>query len=217
MINVCFHGIGVPGRPMEPGESAYWVSVDAFNGMLDRVVGRDDVRLSFDDGNESDVAHALPALVERGLFATFFVLAGRLNSAGSLSAQDVQTLRGAGMVIGTHGMDHVPWPEVDDAGLDTELVEARQIIADVTGTAVEHAACPLGRYDRRVLRRLRSAGYCTVGTSDRRPARAHAWLQPRYSVRSRDTPESFTEQVLIAPSRSRRVALEAWGAYKRLR
>jgi len=35
------------------------------------------VQLSFDDGNRSDVGIALPALLERELSATFFVVAGR--------------------------------------------------------------------------------------------------------------------------------------------
>ena len=26
LLNLCFHGIGTPQRPLEPGEDAYWIS-----------------------------------------------------------------------------------------------------------------------------------------------------------------------------------------------
>ena len=39
-----------------------WLDPDRFLRVLDSVVGRDDVRITFDDGNASDVEHALPAL-----------------------------------------------------------------------------------------------------------------------------------------------------------
>ena len=35
-VNVCFHGIGEPGRAMEPGEDRYWVPVDDFHRILHR-------------------------------------------------------------------------------------------------------------------------------------------------------------------------------------
>ena len=50
------------------------------------------MRLSFDDGNSSDVEIALPALRERGLPRRFFVVAGRLDRPGSLSRDDVREL-----------------------------------------------------------------------------------------------------------------------------
>ena len=49
VVNVCFHGIGAPQRRREPGEDSYWISRDVFLGVLDTVVGRSDVRLSFDE------------------------------------------------------------------------------------------------------------------------------------------------------------------------
>jgi hypothetical protein len=65
VLNVCFHGIGSPRRELEPGEDEYWISVSAFHQILDAIAGRKDIRLSFDDGNISDVEVGLPALLER--------------------------------------------------------------------------------------------------------------------------------------------------------
>ena len=67
IINV--HGIGTTERALDPGEDETWVSVGQFERMLDLAAGRDDVRFTFDDGNESDITVALPRLLERGLTA----------------------------------------------------------------------------------------------------------------------------------------------------
>jgi peptidoglycan/xylan/chitin deacetylase (PgdA/CDA1 family) len=190
VINLCFHGIGTPQRELEPGEAPYWISEDVFAVTLDLAARRPDVRLSFDDGNACDVDIALPALRARGLSAAFFPIAQRIGVAGSTDRDGLRELVREGMTVGSHGMRHVPWRRVGDVELDRELVEAREIIADRAGTPVTEAACPLGSYDRRVLRRLRQLGYRRVFTSDRAPTRSHAWLQSRFSLRDSDTPET---------------------------
>jgi len=83
---------------------------------------RPDVRIFFDDSNRSDVDIALPALLERGMRATFFVLAGRLDDPAHLDDSDLRRLVAAGMGIGSHGMRHRDWRRLDDAELDDELV-----------------------------------------------------------------------------------------------
>jgi len=189
-IHLCFHGIGTIESEREPGEAHYWVAQDMFHRILDLLPGRADVELSFDDGNRSDADIALPALLERGLDATFFALAGRLDDPLSLSRDDLHRLRGAGMRIGSHGWGHVPWRGLGDADARRELIEARAVLEEAIGAKITQAALPLGRYDRRLLRRLKEARYRTVFTSDRFPARDTAWLRPRYSVTSDDTVES---------------------------
>lgn len=217
VINICFHGVGTPQRELEPGEDRYWVGEDLFLAVLDEVRTWPAVRLSFDDGNASDVEIGLPALIERDLTADFFVLVSRLESEGSLDEKAVRQLHDNGMSIGSHGMWHRPWRGMDAATSDAELVQARDRLAAVVGTAVDAAACPLGRYDRELLGRMRRLGYTRVFTSDRRRARADAWLQPRYSVRCDDTPASLRAEALVGPGVLSRLKLEAVGALKRLR
>jgi peptidoglycan/xylan/chitin deacetylase (PgdA/CDA1 family) len=181
-INLTFHGVGDPDRALEPGEAEVWVRRRDLRSILDAVDGRDDVRITFDDGNASDLEHALPALAERGLRATFFVVAGRLGTRGFLDAGGVRALADAGMAIGCHGMRHRPWRTLGDAALREELLDARRRLEEIVQRPVAEAGCPFGSYDRRVLARLRRYGYERVYTSDRGRARADAWLQPRNSV-----------------------------------
>jgi len=218
MINLSFHGVGTPaGPPREMGEHDYWVGRDAFLSLLDELQGRDDVRLSFDDGNASDVDVALPALVERGMTADFFVVAGRLGTPGNLDPGGVRALRVAGMGVGTHGMDHRSWRGLNDGDLAVELVEARDAIAEAAGSAVDTAALPLGAYDRTVLAALRKFGYRVVYSSDARRARSGSWLQPRYAVRAGDTPQSLRETVFAAPRAYERLRGRLAGIAKRWR
>lgn len=217
VVNVCFHGVGTPRRELEDGEARYWVSEDSFHRILDAVAGRDDVRLSFDDGNLSDADVGLPALVERGLTATFFVLAGRLDDPGSLGPDHLRALAEAGMTVGTHGWAHRPWRGLADGDRQRELVEARQRIEAETGAPVDQAALPLGRYDRTVVRNLRDSGYRRVFTSDRGWARPGSWLQPRFSVRADDTVESLRSEVLTPPGLPARAKGELRTLVKRLR
>ena len=189
MLNLCFHGIGEPRRELEPDEERYWIAPDVFTGMLDALRDDGSVRITFDDGNASDAAIALPELLQRGLRATFFVIAGRCGEPGSLSAEDVRELAGSGMTIGSHGMRHRPWRSLDQAALREELVDAPRQLAEAAGTPVTEASCPFGAYDRRLLAELRRHGFSRVYTVDEGPSDPEAWLQSRYTIRADDTPE----------------------------
>ena len=216
MINLCFHGVGTPSRELEPGEAPYWISEDFFGEVLDLVVERTDVRLSFDDGNACDVAIALPELHKRGLRAAFFPVADRIGVGGSIDGAGLRELVRSGMTIGSHGMRHRPWRGMGAEQLDEELVEGRRIIAAEAGVVVNDAACPLGSYDRRALVRLRRLGYRRVFTSDRARARAGRWLQPRYSIRNTDDGASVRRLLAERPQvreqalASARVAVKRW-------
>jgi peptidoglycan/xylan/chitin deacetylase (PgdA/CDA1 family) len=196
VIGLCFHGIGAPAPGAGQDAAEYFISRDLFLAVLDDVMTRPEVDLTFDDGYASDVEIALPALVQRGLTARFFPLAGRLGKSGHLDESDVRVLAAAGMPIGSHGMRHRSWRRLDTAGLDEELDTARSLIADAAGGPVTTAACPFGEYDRQVLSALRHHGYRQVFTSDRRRAETGRWLQPRYSVRQGDTMASISEDIL---------------------
>jgi peptidoglycan/xylan/chitin deacetylase (PgdA/CDA1 family) len=181
-INLTFHGVGEREREAEPGEDGTWLTVDSFISVLDSVMDRPEIQISFDDGNASDLVHGLPALLERGLRATFFVVAGRLGEPEFLDELGVRALADAGMTIGSHGMRHRPWRWLGDDALREELVGARKVLESVVRRPVTEAACPFGSYDRRVLASLRRSGYRRVYTSDGGTSDPDAWVQPRNSV-----------------------------------
>lgn len=190
-VAVIFHGIGTPGRALEPGEAPYWISEAAFATALDRIAALPDpgrVRISFDDGNASDHAIALPALLARGLAADFFVLTGRIGQPGSLAAGEIRALDAAGMRIGSHGVAHRRWPGLAPAALAAELRESRAALEDILGRPVTAAGIPFGAWTGGVIAALRRAGYAEAWSSDRGPYDPAAFLRPRSSVTAATTP-----------------------------
>lgn len=186
--HITFHGIGPVPRELAPGEDRYWIDLDRYRSILDLLVGRDGVRISFDDGNLSDIQLGLPELEQRRLRASFFICAGRLGVPFFLGQTDLAQLVAAGMSVGSHGWDHRPWRGLSPSDAQREWAEAPARIRDVTKRPVNVAACPFGSYDRRVLRGLREAGFEHVLTSDPGMARESAFLQPRTSVQRDTTP-----------------------------
>lgn len=215
MINLGFHGIGVPERELEPDEDQYWIDSQRFEELLDTSLELPEVRLTFDDGNASDLSVALPMLVERGLTASFFVIAGRLGQPGSLAADDVRALAESGMTIGTHGMQHRSWRSLDEDEYREELDEARELLEVAAGSPIDEAACPYGAYDRRALRALKQREFRRVYTVDRRSASLDDWLQPRYVIRRGDT--AGTVRAFGSESAPRALVLAAKTTVKRWR
>jgi peptidoglycan/xylan/chitin deacetylase (PgdA/CDA1 family) len=200
VVNLTVHGIGTPPpeRELEPGEDQIWISVAQFELMLDAVVDRPDVRITFDDANVSDLEIGLPRLVDRGLDAQFFLLAGRLGEPGRLDEEGVRALCAAGMSIGSHGWAHQDWRQLGDTVAEREIRDACDRLTDLCGTPVTDVSVPFGSYDRTVLRRLRSAGVRQVFTSDGGPADSTAWLQARTSLHNDMTAASL-ERILAPP------------------
>ena len=186
-IGFTFHGIGRPARALSEDEAGYWVDEAVFLKILDHVAASSErVRyvITFDDGNLSDHRIALPALAERGLHARFFVLTGRIGWPESLGESEIGDLAAAGMTIGSHGIDHLPWPEIDDATLEAEVAGSRAMLGSLLGTGIEEAGIPFGRYDARVLRALRAAGYRCAWSSDGGRFSDESFLRPRTSLRA---------------------------------
>ncbi len=167
-----FHGLGEPHHWVDQDERRVWCDVRKFLTILDSIPKvsaefRIPIEITFDDGNVSDLAIAVPALQTRGLTASFFVCAGRIGKPGYLDASDLADLARAAMTVGSHGWDHVDWRRVrDDDSFEREIFQARDVIAAVLpGHPIESVAIPFGSYDRRV-RKAAMQAFARVYTSD---------------------------------------------------
>ncbi|NVE95137.1 polysaccharide deacetylase family protein [Altererythrobacter lutimaris] len=187
MIVLNLHGLGDPHSGVDDDERPYWLGVEHFTKLVDRITSRSDrtqFSFTFDDGNKSDLIGA-SVLAERGFSARFFVLAGRLSQPKYLSREDLIALKDMGMTIGLHGRDHVDWRKLDDKALEDETVTARAEIEDALGQAVDEVAIPFGAYDRRVMNWLKDRRFTRIHTSDGGPLRDRAAkIWPRNTLRA---------------------------------
>lgn len=182
-----FHGVGNPKRALDAGEDPFWLKLETFRHILDRIADHPERRnmvLTFDDGNSSDLELALPELLERQLSAEFFILASRLGNPGSLNAGDVRALHFGGMRIGSHGTDHVDLTGLTRQQLAANLADSKTALESICGAPVRSFAIPFGRYNRGVLRAIRNAGYDTALTSDGGPTWRNRFVLPRRSMRN---------------------------------
>lgn len=127
------------------------------------------VGLTFDDGYTDFVDSALPLLRRHGCTATVFVLPGRLGGENAwdelgprkplLDAQGIRTAAAEGMEVGSHGMMHTDLTTADDATVERETKQSRELLADITGTDPEGFCYPYGTVDPRAVKAVRNAGY----------------------------------------------------------
>jgi len=193
------HGLGTPPKTLDPGEDRYWVAPDLLAVALDLAAknkGRVRVDITFDDGNRSDIEIGAPLLEAAGWRGCFFVLADRIGQPHYLSAEHLRELVARGHRIGSHGAAHIDWTGLDDAGFDHELVDARASIAAAAGQKITEAGIPFGRYNARVLRALRRAGYGRAYSSDGGAITGSDWPVPRTSLTG-EMNEASIEAILL--------------------
>ena len=217
LIILNFHGVGPVTRDIDAGEHECWLDREKFEAVLDLVHDQPNIRLTVDDGNTSDVELILPALLRRGLKATFFICSGRLDQSTFLSRAQVLELQAKGMTIGSHGAIHRPWSRLSHAQSFEEFENSREVLEAVCGVPVDTAACPFGVYDRTVLHRLRRAGYRVVYTSDDGIANETDWLRARTTVTRSIPLADFRHLIQHGPNALTQVLINTRKLIKRLR
>lgn len=183
-VFLMYHELGLPGREpcqREPGYTRYVVphlefvkqirsmAGEGYNGVsvgqATQSFGSKCVCITFDDGCETDLLCASPALKELGFGATFYITLGFLDKPGYLSMTQVRELHTLGFEVGCHSQTHPYLTDVDEGALQNETAGAKQRLEQIVGAKIEHFSCPGGRWDQRVLEAVKRAGFRTMATS----------------------------------------------------
>lgn len=169
-------------------------------GTLDRPA----VAVTFDDGIASVARVAAPLLVERGLPATVFCVAGHVGGVSDwpsalpgsarlelADADELAALARAGFEIGAHGLMHAPLDSGDEELFRRELVEARDVLERVTRTRVLSLAYPYGAAPAAAAARIVERTYvaaCTTVPGETRQG-ANLFALPRVDAHYLRRPE----------------------------
>lgn len=144
------------------------------------------VVITFDDGFTGNLDSAIPALLERGWSATFFLISMKIGAPGYGSAKGWQDAAQAGMEIGSHTATHPFMGPVSAADARRELQESKTALEKVTLAPIRGFSWPNGddRPDGKSM--LLETGYAWAATS--RAAFADATTDvfdlPRLPIRS---------------------------------
>lgn len=131
----------------------------------------DEFCITFDDGYLSVYEYAFPALVERKLTATVYIVANTIGGINDwdrkcgdqmekmMSAQQIREMAEAGFEIGSHTLTHSHLTDVPDDQLKSELEDSKHKLEDLIGREVVAFSYPYGDFDERVIEAAVAAGY----------------------------------------------------------
>ena len=140
----------------------------------ERVLPRRPVIITFDDGFQGCLEHAVPVLRKHGFTAVFYLVAGlggetsrwMLPDGGAelalMSWVAARGLAAEGFQCGAHTLTHPRLPGLEAGRLRTELMDARSRMEQELRRPVLHLAYPYGAYDPAVRNLAAEAGYATA-------------------------------------------------------
>jgi len=145
------------------------------------------VVITFDDGYASDAYTALPRLLDLGLKAEFYITTGWIGKPGYVSESDILALAEAGMVIGTHGVNHRFFDDLSEEDLRLELRDSKSALESIMGQEVDCGSAPGGRIHPMTQQIASEIGYRYLCVSDARLANLAPTNQfrfiPRFAVK----------------------------------
>jgi len=119
------------------------------------------VILTFDDGYRDNYENAFPALRDRGMTATFFVVTDFIDEERPeyMTWEMAREMLAGGMSIESHGRNHASLKGRDDDYLIWQALGSLETIAYELGVRPRFVAYPAGEYDANTMRIFESAGY----------------------------------------------------------
>jgi peptidoglycan/xylan/chitin deacetylase (PgdA/CDA1 family) len=198
------------------------VSGDSFGAQLDLIRGRGfrgrsvaemvasgdsgvpGVAISFDDGSVGQYERAFPALVERGMTATFFVTTGWVEKPGFVTWSHLREMKQAGMSIQSHTHSHPFLSELPLADLEQELRRSKLELDLQLGQDTDQLSLPGGDFPRRRFHGvIAESGYRVLCTSvwGRNPPGPVTGRPPvkRCTIRGAMAPDEFTRIIAGDP------------------
>lgn len=140
------------------------------------------VIITFDDGDASVYASALPVMQRYGFTGVAYIVGNYMGTPGYMDAAQVRALAAAGWEIGSHSRSHRDLTRLEPAVQREEIVTAREDLQERLGLPVNSFAYPFGLAGAGVIDYVKFAGYTSgmgLGfTSDQGKSNLY-WLQRR--------------------------------------
>jgi peptidoglycan/xylan/chitin deacetylase (PgdA/CDA1 family) len=149
------------------------------------------VGLTFDDGYQNNLHHALPVLRKHGFTATCYGVSSMIGGTNAwdrgkvaekplMTLQDWRAWSAAGMDVGSHTRTHAKLTELPSEQAREQIAASRLELERSIGCEVRHFCYPYGWYGPEHTHMAREAGYATATTTRR--GRVHPGDDP-YTLR----------------------------------
>lgn len=136
------------------------------------------VIFTFDDAYTSVFEYALPLLTKYNFKASIFVITQFVgkpncwdynflkNGLGHCDWEQISTLASKGWEVGSHTVSHPNLKALSDSQVWYEIKTSKNILEDKLQKPINIISYPFGKYNERVLKQVKEAGYlggCTLG------------------------------------------------------
>ena len=159
------------------------------------------VVLTFDDGAQHLWDFAIPALLNRGMSASFYIPKHHIGKTNSWDVEEgraevqlmdetaIRELHKAGMEIGGHSHHHIRLGEVEESRAIQELQMSKEILDDLIQKETQSMAWPYGSVPKNSAELLKRCGWksgLAIFSPDAHPARMR-----RFIIHDGDTSRSM--------------------------
>lgn len=158
-----------------------WVTLEN-NNIPNAISKKRSWLLTFDDGYLSDYQVVYPLLQSHGIMATFFLITNNVGEQGYVDWSHVREMHKAGMVFGSHSMNHLKMTTLTIKEAKDELIGSRKCLEDQLGEAVNLFSFPYGYYNRRLISLALECGYKTCFVSNHGAVQLPSTIIPRNSI-----------------------------------
>lgn len=122
------------------------------------------VTTSWDDGSRLDLRLA-ELLQSRRLAGTFYVPFRGYRGRPTLETSELALLASGGFELGGHSMSHDTLTQMSSSEIALEVGTCKDWLENILGQRVRMFSYPRGRFDARVLSRVKEAGYAGARTT----------------------------------------------------
>ena len=137
------------------------------------------VGLTFDDGYQNNLTHALPVLTRHGFSSTCYAVSGLVGKTNEwdkkigiaqaplMTADELRQWILGGQEVGSHTHQHLYLLTSPEAQSQADIKQGKAVLEQLTGSAPRHFCYPYGQYDDRHVVMTSQAGFDTATTTAR--------------------------------------------------
>lgn len=144
------------------------------------------VGITFDDGYQNNLIHALPALREQGFSSTCYAVSGLLGQTNIwdeavgiaqtplMTADELRQWVSGGQEVGSHTHRHLDLTKAEDEAAQAEMAQGKSALEAALGQTADQFCYPYGKYTAAHAEMARALGFVAATTTQR--SRCHAGM-----------------------------------------